>query len=42
MYHLVVEVTVFLISLLQLSLQGLAGPLCALQSCTSLLSLADQ
>lgn len=42
MNHLVVEVTVFLISLQQLGLQGLAGPLCALQGCTSLFPLADQ
>lgn len=42
MYHLVVEVAVFVVGLLELSLQGLTGPLCVLQGCTSLLPLADQ
>ncbi len=42
MHHLVVEVAVFLIGLLQLSLQGLAGPLCSLQSCATLLPLGGQ
>lgn len=42
MYHLVVEVAVFVVGLLELSLQGLTGPLCVLQGSTSLLPLADQ
>lgn len=42
MHHLVVEVTVFLVGILQLGLQGLASPLRGLQGCASLLPFADQ